>query len=133
MLRAFPFLATHCGIHPHFCVIFAGRSGSCIMTAIEFLDEMGGDAVSPRARRCAAEMRRRTTGSFPFRRRLRIEALEDRRLLTTITVDTLADGIGVPGTSLREALAAAGTGDTINFSVTGQINLSNDGLAVTKS
>jgi hypothetical protein len=55
--------------------------------------------------------------------RLRLEPLEDRRMLATITVDTLADGIGVPGTSLREAIAAAATGDTVAFSVTGAINL----------
>ena len=73
-------------------------------------------------------------GIFPFRRRLRIEPLEDRRLLATITVDTLADGIGVPGTSLREAIAAAIANDTINFSATGTINLTNLGhLLVNKS
>jgi predicted outer membrane repeat protein len=60
-------------------------------------------------------------------RRLRFEPLEDRRLLS-ITVDTLVDendGVGVgTGTSLREAIAAAAPGDTINFAVTGTINLS---------
>ncbi len=64
---------------------------------------------------------------------LQCEPLEDRRLLT-ITVDTLADGIGVPGTSLREALVAASSGETINFSVTGTIHLTNlSQLAVNKS
>jgi hypothetical protein len=61
-------------------------------------------------------------------RRLRFEPLEDRRLLTTITVNTLVDennGIGVGGVSLREAVAAAAPGDTINFSVTGTINLTS--------
>ena len=78
--------------------------------------------------------RRSAIGIFPFRRRLRIEPLEDRRLLATITVDTLADGIGVPGTSLREAIAAAIANDTINFSATGTINLTNLGhLLVNKS
>jgi parallel beta-helix repeat protein len=57
-----------------------------------------------------------------FARKPRIEPLEDRRLLT-ITVNTLVDGIGVSGTSLREAIAAAAEGETINFSVTGTINL----------
>src|SRR6187431_62257 len=64
-------------------------------------------------------------------RRLRFEPLEDRRLLTTITVNTLVDennGVGVGGVSLREAVAAANTGDTINFSVTGTINLTNTGF-----
>ncbi len=60
-------------------------------------------------------------------RRLRFEPLEDRRLLS-ITVNTLLDendGVGVgTGTSLREAIAAAAPGDTINFAVTGTINLS---------
>src|SRR5215211_7529345 len=60
-------------------------------------------------------------------RRLRFEPLESRRLLS-ITVDTLVDennGVGVgAGTSLREAVAAAVAGDTIDFSVTGTINLS---------
>jgi predicted outer membrane repeat protein len=60
-------------------------------------------------------------------RRLRFEPLETRRLLS-ITVDTLVDennGVGVgAGTSLREAIAAAAPGDTINFAVAGTINLS---------
>ena len=65
-------------------------------------------------------------------RRLRLEPLEDRRLLS-ITVNTLVDennGIGVGGISLREAIAAAPAGDTINFSVTGTINLTNLGQLV---
>ncbi len=63
-------------------------------------------------------------------RRLAFEALEDRRLLAILTVNTLVDennGIGVGGVSLREAVAAAAPGDTINFSVTGTINLTNTG------
>jgi hypothetical protein len=71
-----------------------------------------------RARSCGGAQR--------WLRRLRIEPLEDRRLLTTLTVNTLIDennGIGVGGVSLREAVGAANTGDTINFSVTGTINL----------
>src|SRR3954447_7113737 len=51
------------------------------------------------------------------RRPLRFEQLEDRRLLT-ITVNTLIDendGINTGGISLRDALAAAVPGDTINF------------------
>jgi predicted outer membrane repeat protein len=69
-------------------------------------------------------------------RRVRFEPLEDRRLLS-ITVNTLVDendGIGVgTGTSLREAISAAVAGDTINFSVTGTINLSIGGSNTTKS
>jgi hypothetical protein len=48
---------------------------------------------------------------------LRFEPLEDRRLLS-LTVNTLVDendGIGVGGISLRDAVAAAVSGDTINF------------------
>jgi hypothetical protein len=61
-----------------------------------------------------------------YSRRLRFETLEARRVLS-ITVDTLVDennGIGLgAGTSLREAIAAAAAGDTVNFSVRGTINL----------
>ena len=70
--------------------------------------------------------------AVPGSRRLRFEPLEDRRLLS-ITVNTLVDennGIGVGGISLREAIAAAPAGDTINFSVTGTINLTNLGQLV---
>src|SRR5262249_9373189 len=50
-------------------------------------------------------------------RRLAFEPLEDRRLLS-ITVNTLVDendGIAIGGISLRDAIAAAAPGDTINF------------------
>jgi hypothetical protein len=64
--------------------------------------------------------RRATGGSFPFSRRLRIEPLEDRRLLALVTVTTLNDTVdfndGV--TSLREAIFATnlvGGPDTIDF------------------
>ncbi|MEM8678237.1 MAG: choice-of-anchor Q domain-containing protein [Planctomycetota bacterium] len=57
---------------------------------------------------------------------LRLEQLEDRRLLT-ITVDTLVDeldGSIVDGDiSLRDAIAAAPAGETIDFSVNGRILL----------
>src|SRR5262245_12116563 len=56
--------------------------------------------------------------SLPHRRRLRLELLEDRRLLS-ITVNTLideADGSIVDGDiSLRDAIAAAPSGETIDF------------------
>jgi hypothetical protein len=70
-------------------------------------------------------------------RRPHLEQLEDRRLLT-ITVNTLVDennGIGAgAGTSLREALFSALAGETIDFSVTGTINLSNLGqLSINKA
>jgi hypothetical protein len=47
-------------------------------------------------------------------RALRIESLEDRRLLA-VTVTTLVDendGVDVGGTSLRDAIAAAPAGET---------------------
>src|SRR5215471_4520027 len=56
----------------------------------------------------------------PFLRRLRVEPLEDRRLLAVVTVNTLQDTVdfndGV--TSLREAIFATnlvGGADTIDF------------------
>ncbi len=50
-------------------------------------------------------------------RRLHLESLEDRRLLTR-TVTTQVDendGIGAGGVSLRDALSVAIAGETINF------------------
>jgi hypothetical protein len=68
-----------------------------------------------------------------FHRRLRFEPLEDR-LALSITVTTLNDednGMGqLNPTSLREAIAAATPGETINFSVTGSINLTSLGHLV---
>src|SRR5262245_24935688 len=66
-------------------------------------------------------------------RRPRFEALEDRCLLA-ITVNTLTDeldGSIVDGDiSLRDAIAAAPVGGTINFSVTGAINLTLGQLTI---
>lgn len=65
--------------------------------------------------------------AFSKRRRLRFEALEDRSLLS-VTVDTLldeADGSITDGDiSLRDAIALAPSGETVDFSVKGTINLS---------
>jgi hypothetical protein len=61
--------------------------------------------------------RRPPLNSRPFSLGPRLELLEDRRLLS-ITVDTLVDendGVGVGGISLRDAIAAAVSGDTIEF------------------
>lgn len=61
-------------------------------------------------------------------RRLRVETLEDRRLLA-ITVDTLTDeldgSIADGDISLRDAIAAATAGETIDFAVGGTVNLNN--------
>jgi hypothetical protein len=68
-------------------------------------------------RRLGAKVRAGQFCSQAFRP-LRFEQLEDRQLLS-ITVDTLTDendGVGVgEGTSLRDALAAAGPSETIDF------------------
>ena len=80
---------------------------------------------------------RRRNGTHLPQRRLRIEPLENRRLLS-ITVNTLVDeldGSLVDGDiSLRDAVAVAPQGETINFAVTGTINLTNLGhLTVSKN
>ena len=70
-----------------------------------------------------------------FSRRLRFESLECRRLLS-VTVDTLvdeADGSITDGdVSLRDAVANAPAGETIDFSVTGTINLTLGQLVIFK-
>ena len=62
-----------------------------------------------------------------------MESLEDRRLLS-ITVNTLVDeqdGSIVDGdASLRDAIAIAASGDTIDFSVTGTIQLTTSAMSV---
>jgi CSLREA domain-containing protein len=72
-------------------------------------------------------------GDRQFARRLALESLEDRHLLS-ITVTTLADennGVGLgAGTSLREAIAAAPAGETIDFAVAGTINLALGQLTI---
>lgn len=69
----------------------------------------------------------------PCARKLRLEPLEDRRMLA-ITVDTLLDVVDMSDgvTSLREAIADASPGETIDFSVTGEIDLTLGQLEVTK-
>ena len=91
-----------------------------------------------------ATNRRATASSFPFHRRLRIEPLEDRRLLAVVTVNTLDDTVdfndGV--TSLREAIFATnlvGGADTIEFAASltsggpATIMLTQGELAITDS
>ncbi len=79
----------------------------------------------------------RKRSAVTYTRRLRVERLEDRRLLA-ITVNTLvdeADGSIIDGDiSFRDAIAAAAPAETIDFSVTGSINLTSLGqLVVNKS
>ncbi|MFV2065776.1 MAG: SdrD B-like domain-containing protein [Pirellulales bacterium] len=68
-------------------------------------------------------------------RRLRVEALEERQMLA-ITVDTLVDemdgDIGDGDISLRDAITAATAGETIDFAVTGTIDLTLGELTVDK-
>ncbi len=68
-------------------------------------------------------------------RRPRFERLEQRQMLT-VTVDTLideADGSIIDGDiSLRDAIANAPAGETIDFSVTGTINLTLGQLVIFK-
>ena len=88
------------------------------------------------SRRRGATKQRPAAGSFPFSRRLRFEPLEDRRLLS-ITVNSLideADGSIVDGDiSLRDAIALAPAGETIDFSVTGTIDLNFAQLVIDKN
>jgi hypothetical protein len=75
--------------------------------------------------------RRRKTVSF----RPCLQSLEDRNLLSTYTVDHLADdllGRGLSG-SLRYCITQAADGDTITFGVEGTITLTQGELAITKS
>jgi CSLREA domain-containing protein len=63
-----------------------------------------------------------------------IETLEQRVLFSTITVNTLADEtIANSTTSLREAITRAASGDTIQFGVTGTIQLNATELAIDKN
>src|SRR4051812_45784732 len=74
-------------------------------------------------------------GISRFRSRLRIEPLENRRLLA-ITVNTLLDendhSIVDGDISLRDAIEAATPGVTIDFSVSGTISLGSMGELVIK-
>jgi hypothetical protein len=62
----------------------------------------------------------------PPRCRPRLEALEDRLAPAILTVTTLSDAASHIGTSLRDALAAAAAGDTVQFQagLSGAIDLS---------
>ena len=65
----------------------------------------------------------------PGHRRLVLEVLEDRYLLSTLTVLNLNDsGAG----SLRQTIASAASGDTVNFAVSGQITLTSGPLSISQ-
>ncbi len=73
------------------------------------------------------------SGSQPDRRRLVFEPLEDRRLLAVFTVSNLNDA---GGGSLRDAITMANVdsiADTIDFSVTGQIDIASQLPTITES
>jgi hypothetical protein len=81
-----------------------------------------------------ARARQGAKRSPPHRVALRLEALEDRTVPSALTVTSAADD-GTAGT-LRAEIAAAKSGDTINFdpSLAGQtITLTSGELAITKS
>ena len=83
-----------------------------------------------------AGARRGAKRSRPHRVALRLEVLEDRTVPSTFTVtNNLDTGVAGDG-SLRGEIAAAGSGDTINFdpSLAGQtITLTSGELAITQS
>ena len=84
----------------------------------------------------AGRLAAKSRAAAPHRRRLRFEPLEDRRLLA-ITVDSLVDesdsSIVDGDVSLRDAIALAPAGETIDFSVTGTITLTLGQLTINKN
>ena len=64
----------------------------------------------------ARKKRNKRSRKNHFTRSLRVESLEERQMLTTITVDTSVDELGGSSDiSLRDAIAVANPGDTIDF------------------
>jgi len=93
-----------------------------MMASRSFLEKISGHSFQPPSK-------------VQQTRLLRFEPLESREMLS-ITVNTLVDendGIGVGGISLRDAIAAATPGETIDFSVTGTINLTQGELLINKN
>ena len=79
-------------------------------------------------------------GHLPFLHRLHAEQLEARHVLATITVDTLVDesdgSIDDGDISLRDAVALAAAGDTVDFDAAldgGTVLLTLGELRITKS
>ena len=98
--------------------------------------------IPPRFSRRASQQR--STKRQPLWRRLRLEPLEDRRLLALVTVNTLGDTVDFDDgvTSLREAIFATnlvGGADTIDFAASltsggpATILLTQGELAITDS
>src|SRR5262249_25148546 len=89
------------------------------------LQRMTGQSRSHRTRR-------RREWLSPFGTQAQVETLESRRLLSALTVTTAADS---GAASLRAEIAAANSGDTINFasSLKGQtITLTSGELLINK-
>jgi len=76
----------------------------------------GGDRDAAFAQRDISRRKLGTRAKNPYNRRLRLEPLEDRRLLATFTVTTLADsGVGSLPERIDKANNTSGP-DVINFS-----------------
>jgi len=84
---------------------------------------MGTFCKSKKSRRRSrkSESRSSLIGSS-YGRRLRVEQLEDRRMLAVITVDSLDDNLIVNGeVTLREAIVAANTNVSVDGSAAGSV------------
>src|SRR5687767_7533184 len=92
------------------------------------------DLLSSRTPRTPTRQKRRSPARRrPTRRPMRLEALEDRRVLSTFTVVNLLDS---GPDSLRAAVVAANANpgpDAIDFGVTGSIGLTSGQLEITDS
>jgi Dockerin type I domain len=101
--------------------LFLGRAiHSCIFVFPSEARTMAKHRTKRQAARRNQAGAHSRTGKLIYRRKLRYEPLEDRRLLALVTVDTLADTVdfGDGLTSLREAIFATnlvGGADTIDF------------------
>ena len=96
------------------------------------------DALPARSHRTPARRRRYTPAGCPRPApvRPRLEALEDRWVPSTLTVTNALDTGAAGDGSLRGEIAAAQSGDVINFasSLAGQtITLANGELPITRS
>lgn len=91
---------------------------------------MTSQLTSVRRRRMGRAARRH--GAVP-KNLPQLEAMEVRRLLSTVIVNTLLDeSIANATTSLREAIAIANAGDTVQFAVEGTVQLQGEELRIDK-